>query len=188
MLSLVIGVSVAVVVLAAAGGGYLYYLRRRRRKVIDDILFDVNPLAVWTYSPEEWRLAVQEEFSWGRVNDAPVQVRISRFGAYFKTRSREHLIPLQDGTRVVTFAGYSGFEGSPLKLRTRWRVITYDRNGNKEINYYKEDYRIPVPLREKEAAQNVVTYFTKWLEDNPHLYTQMVPDDEPISLFAKDSF
>ncbi len=89
---------------------------------------------------------------------------------------------------MVTFAGYRGTEGSSLKLRSRWRVITRDRNGREEIKYYKEDYRIPVPLRAKDAAQNVVNYFSKWLEDNPRFYAQMVPDDEPISLMAKDSF
>lgn len=187
LLNLLIVVIVAIVALGA-GGAYLYRRRARRRKVMDDILFDVNPLAVWTYSPEEWRRAVDEELTWGRADDGPVQVRVSRFGVYFKTPSREHVLPLQDRTRVVTFAGYGGFEGSPLKLRTRWRVITRDRNGNEEIHYYKEDFRIPVPLREKVAAQNVVNYFTKWIEDNPRFYTQMVPDDEPISLIGKDSF
>jgi hypothetical protein len=187
MLYLLIAVIIAMVALTA-GGAYLYYRRARRRKVINDILFDVNPLAVWTYSPEEWRRAVQEELLWGHADDGPVQVRISRFGVYFKTRSREHLVALADGTKIVTFAGYGGAEGNPLKLRTRWRVITHDRYGNEQIHYYKEDYRIPVPLREQAAAQNVVNYFTKWLEDNPRFYTQMLPDDEPISLFAKDSF
>ena len=187
MLDLLIPVIIAIVALAAVGV-YLYYRRARRRKVINDILCDVNPLAVWTYSPEEWRRAVEEELSWGRADDGSVQVRISRFGIYFKTRSREHLLPLADGTKIVTFAGYGGAEGNPLKLRMRWRKITRDQYNREQIKYYKEDYRIPVPLREQAAAQNVVNYFTKWLEDNPRFYTQMVPDDEPISLFAKDSF
>jgi len=182
-----------IIVLAglAAGAIFLYQRRSRRRKAIDDILFDVNPLAVWTYSPEEWRSAVQEELSWGHADDGPVQVRISRSGVYFKTRSSEHLLPLADGTRIVTFAGYGGAAGNPLKLRTRWRVVTHDRReeyDQEKIKYYKEDYRIPVPLREHAAAQNVVNYFTKWAEDNPRFYTQMLPDDDPISLFGKDSF
>ncbi len=172
----------------AAGAIYLYQRRTRRRKVIDDILCDVNPLAVWTYSPEEWRSAVQEELSWGHADDGPVQVRISKFGVYFKTRSREHLLPLADGTRIVTFAGYGGSEGNPLKLRTRWRVVTRDQDEEEEIKYFKEDYRIPVPLREHAAAQNVVNYFTKWLVENPRFYTQVLADDDPISLFGKDSF
>jgi len=178
---------VALVVLVLAGG-YLYRRRQHRSKAIADILFDVNPLAVWTYSPEEWRRAVDEELSWGRADDGPAQIRMSRIGVYFKTRSHEHLLPLQDGTRVVTFAGYGGNEGSPLKLRTRWRVTTVDQHGREQIHYYKEDYRIPVPLREQEAARNVVDYFTKWLDDNMRFYTMVVPEDEPISLFGKDSF
>jgi hypothetical protein len=178
------------IVALTAGGIYLYYRRGRRRKMIDDILADVNPLAVWTYSPEEWRRA-QEELSWGNADDGPVQVRISRFGIYFKGRAREQVLPLSDGNRIVTFAGYGGAEGNPLKLRTRWRVITHDHSNEfarEQIKYYKEDYRIPVPLREQAAAQNVVNYFTKWLADHPDFYTQMLPDDEPISLFGKDSF
>jgi len=70
-------------------------------------------------------------------------------------------------------------------------VVTHDRReeyDQEKIKYYKEDYRIPVPLREHAAAQNVVNYFTKWAEDNPRFYTQMLPDDDPISLFGKDSF
>ncbi len=172
----------------AAGGGFFYLRRARHRKVINDILFDVNPLAVWTYSTEEWRSAVEQEFSWGDADDGPVQIRISRFGIYFKGRSREHLLLLADGTRIVTFAGYGGAEGNPLKLRTHWKVTTRDEYSNERIKYYKEDYRIPVPLREHAAAENVVNYFTKWLEDNPGFYTEMLPDDEPISLFGKDGF
>ena len=178
---------VALVVLVLAGG-YLYRRRQHRSKAIADILFDVNPLAVWTYSPEEWRRAVDEELSWGRADDGPAQIRISRTGIYFKSRAREHVLPLADGKRVVTFAAYGAHEGSPLKLRTRWRKTTRDQYGREQIEYYKEDYRIPVAVRDKEAAQNVVSYFTKWLDDNPRFYTQMVPDDEPISLFGKDSF
>lgn len=176
----------AIVVAALVGAGYLIYRRQRQRKEIDDILFDVNPLAEWTYSPEEWRTAV-DELSWGSANDGATQIRISRSGIYFKNPRREHLIPLNNGTRIVTFAGYLGGD-TPLKLRTRWRVVTEDQYGREEIKYHKEDFRIPVPPREKEAAENVVSYFTKWIEDNMRFYTKMVPDDEPISLFGKDSF
>ena len=177
---------VAIAIAGLVGAGYLIYRRGRQRKAIDDILFDVNPLAEWTYSPEEWRTAV-DELSWGSANDGATQIRISRSGAYFKSPRREHLIPLNNGTRIVTFAGYLG-GNAPLKLRTRWREVTEDQYGREEIKYHKEDFRIPVPSREKDAAENVVSYFTKWIEDNMRFYTQMVPDDEPISLFGKDSF
>ena len=62
MFDLLIGL-IAVVIVLAGIGVYLYRRRTRRRKIIDDILFDVNPLAVWTYSAEEWRRAVDEQFS-----------------------------------------------------------------------------------------------------------------------------
>jgi len=178
---------VAIVIAGLVGVGYLIYRRRGQRKAIDDILFDVNPLAEWTYSPEEWRTAV-DELSWGSANDGATRIRICRSGVFFKNPRREHLIPLNNGTRVVTFAGYLGGDNTPLKLRTRWRVVTEDQYGREEIKYHKEDFRVPVPSREKEAAENVVRYFTKWIEDNMNLYTKMVPDDEPISLFGKDSF
>ena len=178
----------AILVAGLGGAGYLIYRRRRQRKAIDDILYDVNPLAEWTYSPDEWRKAVAEELSWGDPNDGATLIRICRSGIYFKNPSREHLIPLNNGTRVVTFAGYLGGENTPLKLRTRWREVTEDQYGREEIKYHKEDFRVPVPPRENEAAENVVSYFTKWIEDNMRFYTQMVPDDEPISLFGKDSF
>lgn len=187
MMTLIV-VIIAILAAAAAVGGYVYYRRQAQRKAIADILYDVNPLAVWTYSPAEWQQAVAEEFSWGKADDGPADVRICRSGIYLKSKSREHLIPLADGTKIVTFAEYGGFEGSPLKLRTRWRVTTRDRHGNEEIHYYKDDHRIPVPPREKAAAENVVNYFTKWLDDNPRFYTLMIPDDEPISLFGKDGF
>ncbi len=177
-----------VVIFLAVGGFYLYQRRQRQRKAIDDILFDVTPLAVWTYSPEEWRQAVDDELSWGRVDDGPTDIRICRSSVYFKNQAREHLLPLADGTRIVTFAGYLGGEGTPLKLRTRWRVITQDQNGNEQIHYHKEDFRIPVPVREKDAALKVVDYFTKWLDDHMQFYTKMVPEDDPISVFGKDSF
>jgi preprotein translocase subunit YajC len=187
MFDLIIAAGLFVVVLLAVGGFYLYQRRQRQRKAIDDILFDVTPLAVWTYQAEEWRQAVTDELSWGRVDDGPTDIRICRSGVYFKNQAREHLMPLADGTRIVTFAGYLG-EGIPLKLRTRWRVITQDQNGNEEIHYHKEDFRIPVPVREKDAALNVVSYFTNWLDDHEQFYAMMVPDDEPISVFGKDSF
>jgi len=45
-----------------------------------------------------------------------------------------------------------------------------------------------VPLREKDTAQKVVDFFTARLQNNLDAYTAVVPDDEPISLFGKDSF
>ena len=180
--------AILLLILLAAGGIYLYQRRQRQRKAIDDILFDVSPLAVWTYSTEEWRQAVSDQLSWGRVDDGPTDIRICRSGIYFKNRLREHLMPLADGLRIVTFAGYAGGEGMPLKLRTRWTVTTEDQNGNRKIHYHKEDFRIPVPMREKDAAINVVIYFTRWLEDHERFYAELIPEDDPISITGNDSF
>ena len=181
---------IAVVILLIAAGvtGYLYYRRRVRAKEIAAILDDPNPLAVWTYTPEEWRRAVEDEFSWGRSDGSSAQIRICETGIYLKTDSQSHLIELANGPKVVTFAGYRGTEGSPLKLRVRWKVVRHNRRGGEEVKYYKEDYRIPVPLREKDTAQKVVDFFTARLQNNLDAYTAVVPNDEPISLFGKDSF
>jgi len=178
-----------VVLLAVVGGlGFFYYRRRVRAKEIAAVLNDPNPLAVWTYTPEEWRRAVEDEFSWARGDGSSAQIRICETGIYLKTDSQSHLIELANGPKVVTFAGYRGTEGSPLKLRVRWKVVRHNRRGGEEVKYYKEDYRIPVPLREKDTAQKVVDFFTARLQNNLDAYTAVVPDDEPISLFGKDSF
>jgi len=181
-----IGIALLVAVLIALA--VLYYRRRVRAKEIAAILDDPNPLAVWTYTPEEWRRAVEDEFSWARKDGSSALIRICEAGIYLKTDSQSHLIELASGPKVVTFAGYRGTEGSPLKLRVRWKVVRHNRSGGEEVKYYKEDYRIPVPLREKDAAQKVVDFFTSRLENNLDAYTAVVPDDEPISLFGKDSF
>ena len=182
-------VIVGVVILALSGlTGYLLRIRRTRKDEIADILNDPNPLAFWTYTPQEWQQAVADEFSWGRADGAEAQIRICQSGFYVEHGSQHRVFELETGTKVVTFAGYLGMEGSPLKLRVRWRVVTYDRNGDKQTKYHKEDFRIPVPLREMESAQAVVNFFRTRLEQNLAAYTELVPDDEPISLFGKDSF
>lgn len=63
-----------------------------------------------------------------------------------------------------------------------------DPDRSAEVKYYKEDYRVPVPLRYREEAERVVDFFVTRLENNLEAYTAVVPDDEPISLFGKDSF
>ena len=47
---------IAIVVLLAVAAGlvYFYYRRRVRAKEIAAVLDDPSPLAVWTYTPEEW--------------------------------------------------------------------------------------------------------------------------------------
>jgi hypothetical protein len=181
---------IALIILAAAvaGGGFWYFTHRKHSKEIEDIVNDPNPLAFWTYTPQEWQQAVADEFSWGRVDGGEAQIRISKTGFYVSHGSQRRVFELETGPKVVTFAGYLWMEGNPLKLRVRWRVVTHDKYGNEEIKYHKADYRIPVPLREKQSAQDVVDFFSLRMEQNPEAYAQLVPDDEPISLFGKDSF
>jgi hypothetical protein len=172
----------------AAGLVYWHFRRRRKANAAADILNDPNPIATWTYTPAEWQQAVSDEFSWARADGGSAQIRICQSGIYVWSDSHSRIYELETGGKVVTFAGYLGNPESPLKLRVRWRVITYDEYQTERIKYHKEDYRIPVPLREKDAAFRVVEFFQTRLEKNLGAYTAVVPEDEPISLFGKDSF
>jgi hypothetical protein len=176
------------VLVSAAGLAYWYSRRRRKANAVAAILNDPNPIATWTYTPAEWQQAVADEFSWAKADGASAQIRICQSGIYVWSDSDSHVYELETEGKIVTFAGYLPTEGSRLKLRIRWRVVTQDEHQNDRIKYHKEDYRIPVPLREKEAAVRVVEFFTARLENNLNAYTAVVPEDEPISLFGKDSF
>lgn len=173
---------------AAVVGWYVYFRRQKRKALIALLTEGVGLLAHWTYSSAEWRRAVAEEFTWASSKDNAGQVYISPTAIYIKTDSRDHLIDLADKGKVVTHASYRGTDDSPLKLRVRWKVVTYDQNGSKEVKYHKEDYRIPVPPGAKEAAQQVAEFFTTQLENNLDAYTAVVGNDESISLFGKDAF
>jgi len=181
-------IAIVIVLALAAGAGYWYFRRRQQSQEAAAILNDPNPIATWTYTPAEWQQAVSDEFSWASADGGSAQIRICQSGIYVWSDSHSHVYDLETGGKFVTFAGYLGVEGNPLKLRVRWREITQDRNGDEEIHYHKEDYRIPVPLREKEAALKVVDFFTTRLEKHMDWYTALLPDDEPISLFGKDGF
>lgn len=181
-------IAIVLVLVSAAGVVYWYVRRRRQANAATDILNDPNPIATWTYKPEEWHQAVSDEFSWASADGGSAQIRICQSGIYVWSDSQSRVYELEAGGKFVTFAGYLGVEGNPLKLRVRWREITRDRHGNEQIHYHKEDHRIPVPIREKEAALKVVDFFTTRLEEHLDWYTALLPDDEPISLFGKDSF
>ena len=176
------------VLASAAGLGYWYFRRRRKAIAATAILNDPNPIATWIYTPAEWQQAVTDEFSWASGDGGSAQIRICQSGIYVWSDSHSRVFELETSGKFVTFAGYLGVEGNPLKLRVRWREITQDRNGNEEIHYHKEDLRIPVPVREKEAAMKVVDFFKTRLESHLDWYTALLPDDDPISLFGKDSF
>jgi|SRR5215813_10872428 len=176
-----------ILLLAGIFVGCYFYLRYQNvKQEIADILNDPNPLASWTYTPQEWQQAVADEFSWGRADGRSAQIRICPIGIYVDDGAKHHLFDLESGIKMVTFAGY--LEGTALKLRVRWRVVSRNRQGREQIKYHKEDIRIPVPGREQEAAHRVVDYFTNRLEQKLDWYALLIPDDEPISLFGKDSF
>ncbi len=181
-------IAIGLLLAVAGGAGYWYFRRRQKAHAVDEILNDPNPIASWTYTPQEWHQAVSDEFSWASAHGGSAQIRICQSGLYVWSDSHSRVYELESGGKVVTFAGYVGTEGSPLKLRVRWKRVTRYDDRPDEIKYFKEDYRIPVPLREKESALRVVEFFQTRLENNLNAYTAVVPDDEPISLFGKDSF
>lgn len=168
--------------------GYIYVKGRKRRERISELLSGSTILAGWDYAPNEWRKAVEEEFTWVRHKDGVGHVYISPTTIYIKNDSDDRLIDLSGDGKAVTHASYSGADMSPLKLRIRWKVEHYGDNSTPKVRYYKEDYRIPVPLAHREAAQRVVAFFTAQLENNPEVYANLVSDDEPLSIFCKDSF
>jgi hypothetical protein len=182
---LLVIIAIAVLV-AAALGGYLFVKRRERREKIAAITSGADLLARWSYTPNEWE-PVADEFSLGRSAGAG-EVYISPAQIYIKGESKERLIDLASDGRVVTFASYRGAEGNPLKIRVRWKVTRRYEDRPDEVKYYKEDYRIPVPAKYADEAQQVAGFFTQRLEANLDAYTAVVSDDDPISLFGKDSF
>jgi hypothetical protein len=180
-------IPIAALLAIAILGSYFYIKSRKRRERISEIVSGTNLLAHWVYTPVEWQRAVEEEFTWAKSKGDTGHVYISPTVIYVKSDSRDRLIELGAG-RVVTYAAYRGEEGSPLKLRVRWKVVRRNPDRADEVKYFKEDYRIPVPLKHKEDAQRVADFFTTKLEGHLEAYTAVVPDDEPISLFGKDSF
>lgn len=181
-------IAILLVLAAAAGAGYWFFLRWRQNRWLDEALSS-ELLGSWTYTPAEWRQAVADEFSWGKTDVQSAQIFIYPSLIYLKADTQRRFFALERDGRVVTFAGFSGIEGSPLKIRVRWKVIHYDKNGvRQETKYYKDDFRIPVPAREKGEAEKVVEFLMTRLENNLAAYTDVVPDDEPISLFGKDQF
>jgi hypothetical protein len=171
-------------------GYYVYAKRRSRRERIAEILSGSNLLSKWAYSPHEWRKAADEEFSWIKNKDSGGEVYISPTTIYIKNDYEDRLIDLSDDGRVVTHASYLGSDMSPLKLRLRRKEVRRhpDPGRSDEVKYYKEDYRLPVPLAYREDAERVVAFFMARLQNNLEAHTAVVPDDEPISLFGKDPF
>jgi hypothetical protein len=181
-------ITLLVLLAAAAAALYIYFRRQKRNELVALLTDGVDVLAHWTYTPAEWRKAVEEEFTWASGKDNAGEVYVSPTAIFIRTDSHDHLIDLADKGKVVTHASYRGTDDSSLKLRVRWKVITTNRSGAEHVEYHKEDYRIPVPPGAKEAAQRVADFFTAQLENDLDAYTALVGEDEPISLFGKDSF
>jgi len=180
---------IVLLLLGASGAAVYLFLRQRKRKAVIALITDgVDVLAHWTYTPAEWQKAVADEFTWASAKGETGELYFSQTAIYIRSDSHEHLISLADQGRVVTYADYRGTDDSPLKLRVRWKVIRQQGTARQEVKYHKEDYRIPVPRAAKAQAQQVAEFFTKRLENNLDAYTDLVSEDEPISLFGKDSF
>ena len=182
-------ISVLVLLVVAGVAAFLYARWRKRKARIAEMLSGEDLIAAWTYDPDEWRQAVEEEYTWVRNKDGGGHCYISPSAILVKNDSQDRLIDLTGNGKVVTHASYRGADGSsPLKLRVRWRVVTQHNDGPDEVKFYKEDYRIPVPIRNRNDAARVAAFFTDKLEKNMAAYTAVVSDDEPLSLFGNDSF
>ena len=171
-----------------AGAGYLFYKRRKRNRAIEGVLSGADLLGRWTYSAAEWQQAVADEFGWAKASDGGGEVFISPRAVYIRSASADQLIDLS-GSKVVTHASYRETEGASLKIRVRWKVIETDADGTQQrTKYYKEDYRFPVPFRERETAKKVAEWFSTRAEKNLDAYTEVMGADEAISLFGDDAF
>jgi hypothetical protein len=175
--------------IALVVGLLAYRERQKRQSTIAELLAGNNLLAAWTYGPDEWRQAVESEFTWVRnKTGSSGQCYISPNEIYIRGDGQDHLIDLSSGGRVVTHASYRGADSnSPLKIRVRWKVVP-SRENRDEVKYHKEDYRIPVPIQYRDDAARVAAFFTKQIENNLDAYTNVMSDDEPISLFGRDGF
>jgi hypothetical protein len=182
-------VFLAVILVFVLGVLALIHLVKRwqRGRKSAAIVQDPNPLARWQYAPDEWPGAVDEEFTWAKHKDKPAQVFITHAGIYIANEFENHLINLRGGGRFVTHASYRGSDVSPLKLRVRWKVVRRYRNAER-VEYYTEDYRIPVPRGRMEEANRVAQFFTTQAEQNPDLVNSVTDPDSLISIFGNDPF
>ena len=178
---------IVLAVLGVAFGLYTYVKRRARKRRASEILADPNLLAHFVYAPDEWRRAVDDEFTWVKNKDSLGHVYITPTAFCVKNDFQERVFELSGQSKAVTNASYRGSDGSMLKLRARSRVVQYQDNRPDEVKYLKEDYCIPVPLKQKEDARRVVGFFTAQIENNPKAYADLVADDEPLSILGRDS-
>ena len=184
----IILIAIFALLVVLAGGGYFFYKRRKRNRAIAEILSGGNLIGSWKYSAQEWQQAVAQEFSWAKESDGGGEIFISPSAIYIRSDSADHLIEL-NGSKVITHASYRGTEGAPLKIRVRWKVIERNMDSNAEsTKYYKEDYRIPVPIGKREVAEKVAEWFSTRCQENLAAYTDVVGADEAISIFGDDSF
>lgn len=179
----------SIMLLAVAAAGLYFWIKRRKRAMqIFELLHDPELLAQWTYDPADWQTAVNDEFTWASNRGLTGQCFISPSAVYLRSEHRDQLIDLAGGGRVVTHSSFLGTAGSPLKLRVRWKVVSRDNNGIERVKYHKEDIRIPVPRGAEPAATKVAEFFTMKVQADLTAYTNVLGDDDSISLFGDDSF
>jgi hypothetical protein len=184
---LLIFLLIAFVIFGTAFWVYTYFGRRARRRRASEIIADPNLLAHFVYAPDEWRRAVEDEFTWVRNKESPGHVYITPTALCVKNDFQERVVELSGKGKAVTNASYRGAEGSLLKLRARCRVLEQHDNRPDEVKYSKEDYCIPVPLKQKDEARRVADFFTTQIENNPKAYADLVAEDEPLSIFGRDT-
>ena len=171
-------------------GLYIRISKNDRRERISNTLSDLklNLLAHWKYTPSEWKRAVEEEFTWVKNKEIAGQIYISPTTIYITNGHDNRIIVYKRKGEIVTHASYRGADSSPLKIRVRWKVITKQLSGGEVVNYFSEDYRIPVPCGCGEEAKRIVDYFTTSAEKNLGAILDVTPPDASISLFGREPF
>jgi hypothetical protein len=183
--------AIALLIILAVAVFFLYSLyawRRKRVETISGLLAGRNLLASWPYSAEQWRKAVEDEFTWAWRRGGPGHIYISPDALYIKAGKGGRFVELAGGGRVVTHASLTAGDMGLLKLRVRRKVVFHQPDRADEVKYYRDDYRIPVPASYREEAIRVVSFFNSRLEMNLEAYADSVSDDEPLSIFGKDPF
>ena len=162
-----------------------------RRKTIAAILSGKDVLTKWKYSPDEWQIAVRDEFSWVKDETQAGQVYITPSHILITNGKDKLLSELASRTKVVTLASY--LQSSPLGLlrfRTRWKTVVKRKSGfmtvDEDEEYGKQDHRIPVPPEYETEARRLSDYFQALIDMNVAAVQNVLPRSK--SLLGRDAF
>ena len=168
-------------------GGSLIWALYQRKNGMRDILLGKDVLARWTYSPEEWRTLAAGEFEWVRHVETPGQIYISPYAILIYNGRDRFFADLQSNGALVTKAVVRGTNPPVFKLRTRWKQTVYSNSG-KKVNYFSNDFHVPVPSGREEEAARLVEYFDAQAEKNADAIQDVMPEEGGLSILGKEPF